>query len=77
MRIPPIAQSHTFKPCNFGARARNAFEIRYQETIDPETWEVNGRKVRKGLLAWAPSEIVYGLRGECGFFGGLRRHRAC
>jgi hypothetical protein len=23
--------------CTFGAQARNAFEIRYQETIDPET----------------------------------------
>jgi hypothetical protein len=28
-----------------------------------EKWEVNGRKVRKGLLAWAPSEITYDLTG--------------
>jgi hypothetical protein len=28
---------------------------------DPEKWEVNKRIVRKGLLAWAPSEIVYDL----------------
>ncbi len=30
---------------------------------DKEKWEVNGRKVRKGLLAWAPSEITYDLTG--------------
>jgi hypothetical protein len=30
---------------------------------DPEKWDVNERKVRKGLLAWAPSEIVYDLTG--------------
>jgi NPCBM/NEW2 domain len=28
-----------------------------------EKWEVNGKKVRKGLLAWAPSEITYDLTG--------------
>ena len=29
-----------------------------------EKWEVNGKKVRKGLLAWAPSEIAYDLTLE-------------
>jgi NPCBM/NEW2 domain len=30
---------------------------------DQEKWEVNGKKVRKGLLAWAPSEIAFDLTG--------------
>ena len=28
-----------------------------------EKWEVNGKKVRKGLLAWAPNKITYDLTG--------------